>query len=133
MGVDFLLGVLTLGIGWLVWGIFQLKNSQTPAGRMFDLQLVNSRTGNAPRVRVLIVRLVTLFLGGLYLVAGAIWGYGVLIDVGSYWLHSRAIPAFMISLIAVDLIAKVFAGNRRGLDRILHLDLRSVPSSRGAS
>lgn len=125
LAVDFLLGVFTLGLGWLVWALFLLPRSQTPAGRMFQLRIVDVPTLDVPGLAKQLFRLVMVFLGGVYLVAGALWGYGLLVDIGPYWVNSRAIPAFVLGLIVIDMLALALPGRRRLIDRILGLGIRT--------
>lgn len=120
---DFALGVATLGVGWLVWAGLLVSRGQSPAGRMFHLSFVDDGTGRQPSNTKLIVRLCVLFVFGLYLVAGALWGYGLLIDVGGYWVHSRVIPSVVLLLIFSDLVALGCKGRRRLLDRVLRIEV----------
>lgn len=119
--VDFLIGIALLGVGWLVWAGLLVSRGQTPAGRIFSLSFVDNRTGRQPSTAKLIVRLCVVFAFGVYLVAGALWGYGLLIDVGGYWVHSRAIPSVMLVLVASDLFALTFSKRQRLLDRVLRI------------
>ena len=40
-----LLFVLTLGIGWIVWSVFEARQSRTPGMRLTREQIVHVRTG----------------------------------------------------------------------------------------
>jgi hypothetical protein len=65
--------------------------------------------------------MLTVFAFGLYVACGAVWGYGLLIDVGGYWLHSQAIPSVILGLIFLDLMFLTLPGHRRGIDWIFKL------------
>ena len=123
--LDFLLGVLTLGLGWLVWALVIFARRQSPAGQLLGLTFVDHRSEGIPRSVTYSVRLFAVFAFSVYLVAGAVWGYGLLIDVGGYWLNSQAIPFVILTILIVDLVLLAFPGRRRGIDRLLKLSIRS--------
>ena len=131
--LDFLLGILTLGLGWLVWALVLYTRRQSPAGQILGVVVVDHRTGGAARGLTYGFRLFLVFAFSLYLVAGAVWGYGVLIDVGGYWLHSQAIPFAMLAILFVDLALLALPGHRRGVDRLLGLELRLSAENRARS
>jgi hypothetical protein len=122
--LDFLLGVLTLGLGWLVWALVIFARRQSPAGQILGVVVIDHLTGGPARGLTYGFRLILVFAFSLYLAAGAVWGYGLLIDVGGYWLHSQAIPFAMLGILFVDLALLALPGHRRGVDRLLGLRIR---------
>jgi len=126
--VDVVLGIVTVGVGWLIWAGLVLRRSQTPAGSLFRFTLVDSVSGLPLGAWRMILRTTVSFLFGLYVVAGLLWGFGLLIDVGGYSLHSRLIPGLILTLLAFDLIALFFTGQRRGIDRLFRITPRASPS-----
>lgn len=125
--VDVVLGIVTVGVGWLIWAGLVLRRSQTPAGGLFRITLVDSVSGLPLNAWRMILRTAVSFLFGLYVVAGLLWGFGLLIDVGGYSLHSRLIPGLILALIAFDVIALFFPGQRRGIDRLFRITPRASP------
>jgi len=112
--VDVVLGIVTVGVGWLIWAGLVLRRSQTPAGSLFRFTLVDSVSGLPLGAWRMILRTTVSFLFGLYVVAGLLWGFGLLIDVGGYSLHSRLIPGLILTLLAFDLIACFFPASAVG-------------------
>lgn len=122
--LDFFLGILTLGLGWLVWAVVLFGRRQSPAGQILGVVVVDHGTEVSARGLTYGLRLFLVFSFSVYLVAGAVWGYGLLIDVGGYWLHSQAIPFAMLTILFIDLVLIAFPGHRRGVDRLLGLGVR---------
>lgn len=125
---DLVIGVFTLGVGWIVWAALQVSRRQSPAGRFFGLSLVSSATGDLASVGRAVIRLVWVTAFSVYLIAGALWGYGLLIDVGGYWLNSRAIPALVLGILAIDVALLAAPGHHRGIDRMLRTRVVITPS-----
>jgi len=123
--LDFLLGVLTLGLGWLVWALVIFNRRQSPAGQILGVTVVDNDTGGPARGLTYGFRLFLVFAFSLYFVGGAVWGYGLLIDVGGYWLNSQVIPFAMLTILFIDLALLALRGHRRGLDRLFGLGIRS--------
>ena len=128
--VDFFLGALTLGVGWLVWALVIFSRRQSPGGQLLGLTVVDHRTGGIPPSMAYGVRLFAVFAFSVYLVAGAVWGYGLLIDVGGYWLNSQVIPFVILAILTLDLALLAVPGHRRGIDRLLALSISSSPGVR---
>ncbi len=72
--LELLLYIVTLGIGWLIWGAIVANDGQTPAKRLLKQRAVNSRTGQPASFAEM------LFLRGL--VAGWVSGFAVLFTLG---------------------------------------------------
>lgn len=64
-------------------------------------------------------RTVMSFLELAYMVAGFIWGFSVIIDVGSNWVNTFLIPGLIIGLVAIDFLWLLTPSRTRLLDRIL--------------
>ena len=114
MFVDVALAVLTGGLGWLVWTLFLAQRGQTPAKKLRDHVVVRSTTAQVVGVGRFLARELIISVQFLYLVVGALWGFGLILDVGGYWINSWIIPLFIITVILVDL-AWIFTPSRRRL------------------
>jgi len=119
MLIDIGLALLTGGVGWIIWTIFLAKYGQTPAKRLRDKVVITSRTGQiAKGPRFFARELITVAIF-FYLIAGFIWGFGVLIDVGGFWINTFAIPLFLGLVIVVDVMWLFLPARRRLIDVIL--------------
>lgn len=68
--VDLLLFLLTLGIGWIVWSVFEARSSRTPGMRLLGERVVDVRSGETVgggrmAVRQLLGIALALLLGAL--------------------------------------------------------------------
>lgn len=54
--LDGLLMVITLGIGWLIWSVFLLNQSTSPAKKMLGLQIVDINTGVPATIQQMLLR-----------------------------------------------------------------------------
>ena len=75
--LDFLLVIVTLFIGWLIWSIVIWKNGQSPAKSILKMRVVKMATGEkATRgtmaLRELVAKLVLSIFGIVYAIA-ALW------------------------------------------------------------
>jgi uncharacterized RDD family membrane protein YckC len=123
IALDVVLAVLTAGIGWLIWTIILAKTGQTPAKRLRDKVVVYSRTGTTARpLRFFTRELITTGMF-LYLVAGLIWGYGVIIDIGGFWVNTFIIPIVIFLVIVTDIAWLFLPARRRLIDVILRTNV----------
>ncbi len=140
IGVDVALAVLTGGIGWLVWTALLAKKGQTPAKKLRDHVVINSKTARVVGTGRFFARELIVASMFAYLVAGGIWGYGLIIDVGGYWINSWVIPIVIAVVIAVDIAWMFMPARRRLIDVILSTNIvhgegysyQSPPVSMGA-
>ena len=65
--LDFVLLLVTLVIGWMIWGLFTAANGQTPAKKLMGMQCVNVTTGQTLSWPTFV-----LVRGGIGLVGGLI-------------------------------------------------------------
>lgn len=119
MGVDVALAVLTGGIGWLVWTALLAKKGQTPAKKLRDHVVINSQTARVVSTGRFFARELIVASMFMYLVVGAIWGYGLIIDIGGYWINSFVIPLVIAMVIAVDIAWMFMPARRRLIDVVL--------------
>lgn len=119
MAADVALAVLTGGLGWLVWTAFLAKKGQTPAKKLRDHVVINSKTARVVGTGRFIARELIVAAMFLYLVVGAIWGYGLIIDVGGYWINSWVIPIVLTLVIVTDVAWMFMPARRRLVDVIL--------------
>lgn len=54
--LDGILCVITLGIGWLIWSVFLLNQSTSPAKKMLGLQIVDVNTGVPAPIQQMLMR-----------------------------------------------------------------------------
>ena len=54
--LDFLLMIVTLGIGWLIWAVVLLKDSTSPAKKMMGLVIVDVNTGAPATMTQMVLR-----------------------------------------------------------------------------
>ncbi|WP_305784007.1 RDD family protein [Symbioplanes lichenis] len=66
--LDFLLVVLTLGIGWMIWSLVTWQQGQSPAKSMLGLTVVDAATGRPYGMGQMFVR--------EFLVRGLLFGAG---------------------------------------------------------
>ena len=123
MGMDLALAVLTGGLGWLLWTAFLAKKGQTPAKKLRDHVVINSKTARVVGAGRLIARELIIAAMFLYLVVGGIWGYGPIIDVGGYWINSWVIPSVVVVAIAIDITWMFMPAHRRLVDVILSTNI----------
>lgn len=105
---------VTLGIGGLIWSWVVAFSGQTPAGKLRDELMVNVRSGKRAPAWKLIIRQTLLFAALAWLILGAIIGYGVLVDVGGYWIATLVIPLVLAAVMVLD-VALIFTPMRRRL------------------
>ena len=118
-GLDAVVWALTAGLGWLIWSLIVAKRRQTPAKIVRHHWVINPASGSGASLIRYITRTIISFLELSYVVAGIIWGYGVIIDIGGYWFNSFILPAIILSLIAADFLWILLPGQTRLLDRLL--------------
>jgi uncharacterized RDD family membrane protein YckC len=99
--LDWLLSIITLGVGWLIWAAITAGEAQTPAKKLMKMQVVDSRTG-APMTWGSYV-----FLRGL--VGGAVQGIAGTVTLGILYLmplwdgRNQSVAAKVSSSIVVDI------------------------------
>ena len=54
-----------------------------------------------------------------YVVAGFFWGYGVILDIGGFWINTFVIPIALGLVIALDILWIFLPSRRRLIDVIL--------------
>ena len=54
--LDGILMIVTLGIGWLVWSVYLLNQSTSPAKKMLGLQIVDVNTGVPATLQQMLLR-----------------------------------------------------------------------------
>jgi len=116
---DLFLAVITAGVGWVVWTAILAKKAQTPAKRLRDHVVIRSRTGQVAGVGRFLSREIITIAMFAYIAIGALWGFGLIIDVGGYWINSWVIPGVILGAIAVDLLWIFLPPRRRLIDVIL--------------
>jgi uncharacterized RDD family membrane protein YckC len=141
MAADLALAVLTGGIGWLVWTAVLAKKGQTPAKKLRDHVVISSRTARVVGVGRFLAREIIVSAMFLYLVVGALWGFGLIIDVGGYWINSWVIPIVLCLAIVADIMWLFLPARRRLVDVILGTNVvhgegysyQSAPTTPGVS
>lgn len=108
--------VFTLGVGGLIWSMFLARLGQTPAGKIRDEVFVSIRTGKQASAWKLVVRQLLMFLSILYLVLGLVMGFGIVLDVGGYWIATRVIPGILLGLMIIDVLFIFSPFKRRLID-----------------
>lgn len=106
--------IFTLGIGGLIWSFVLALSGQTPASRIRDDVYVSVRTGRQASAWKLLLRQVMLFLSLAYILSGLVIGFGVLLDIGGYWIATRVIPGILIAIMVMDVVM-IFTPFRRRL------------------
>ena len=119
IALDLGIWLLTAGLGWLVWTLIVAKRRQSPAKILLHHKVVNPSTGYPSTITKYLVRTGVTFIELFYLVAGMIWGFGVLVDVGGYWVNTFILPIFFVAVIAADFLWLILPGQTRLLDRAL--------------
>ena len=114
LAYEVVLMTVTLGIGGLIWSWVVAFSGQTPAGKLRDELMVNVRSGKRAPAWKLIIRQTLLFAALAWLILGAIIGYGVLVDVGGYWIATLVIPLVLAAVMVLD-VALIFTPMRRRL------------------
>ena len=122
--VEFALMVFTLGVGGLIWSLFLVRFGQTPAGKIRDEVFVSIRNGKQASAWKLILRQLLMFLSIVYLVLGLVMGFGIVLDVGGYWIATRVIPGTLLGLMIIDVLFIFTPFKRRLIDWAL--GIRSV-------
>jgi len=139
--IDVVLAAVTAGIGWLVWTAVLFTKRQTPAGRLRDKVIVDARTARLASPGKYVARQVVLVLMFAYVVAGFFWGFGVILDIGGFWINTFVIPVTISAVITADILWIFLPPRRRLIDLILRTDvvegqgisyLDNSPVSRGA-
>jgi len=121
LAYEIVLMVITLGIGGLIWSWVAAFSGQTPASKFRDEVLVNVRSSQLAAPWRIIVRQTLLFASIVYVVLGAIVGFGILIDVGGYWIATAVIPAVLLSLMLLDVLLIFSPLRRRLIDWVLFI------------
>lgn len=138
--VDGALGAVTAGIGWLIWTAVLFPKRQTPAGRLRDMVVVDSRTARLASALKYAARQIVLALMYVYMVSGFFWGFGLVLDIGGFWINTFVIPVALSGLVAIDILWVFLPSRRRLIDVILHTNvvegqgisfLESAPTNRG--
>lgn len=113
------LQAVTLGIGWLVWNFFTVRNGQTPAKKLLKLQVINpnSRTplsgGQMLRRQLYIFAIYNVWW--IYLIVLGIFAqYNVVSGLQRFILATALIVNFI--LVIVDFIWLLTDDNRRLID-----------------
>jgi hypothetical protein len=114
LAYEVFLMIVTLGIGGLIWSWVAAFSCQTPAGKLRDEVIVNVRTGRPAPAWKLLVRQTLLFAAVTWVVLGTVIGFGLVLDVGGYWVATLVIPSLIATVLALD-IALIFAPMRRRL------------------
>lgn len=114
MAADLAIAVLTGGVGWIVWTALLAKKGQTPAKKLRDHVVIGSQTAQVAGVGRFSARESLVSLMFLYVVVGAVGGFGLILDVGGYWINTWVIPITALALISLD-IAWIFTPSRRRL------------------
>jgi hypothetical protein len=139
--IDVVLAAVTAGIGWLVWTAVLFTKRQTPAGRLRDKVIVDAGTARLASPGKYVARQVVLVLMFAYVVAGFFWGFGVILDIGGFWINTFVIPVTISAVITADILWIFLPPRRRLIDLILRTDvvegqgisyLDNSPVSRGA-
>ena len=121
--IDVALASVTAGIGWLVWTAFLFPKRQTPAGRLRDTVVVDSKTARLASPVKYLARQGVCVLMFVYLVAGFFWGFGVVLDIGGFWINTFVIPISLSLLIALDISWVFLPSRRRLIDVILRTNV----------
>lgn len=121
--IDVVLAAVTAGIGWLVWTAVLFTKRQTPAGRLRDKVVVDARTARLASPGKYVARQVVLALMFAYLVAGFFWGFGVVLDIGGFWINTFVIPIALSVVIVVDILWVFLPPRRRLIDVILRTNV----------
>ena len=121
--IDVALAAVTAGLGLILWTTFLFRNRQTPSGRLRDKVIVDSRTARLVSPGKYVAREAVTIGMFVYLVSGFFWGFGVVIDVGGFWINSFVIPIFFSFLIAVDVLWVFLPPKRRLIDVILRINV----------
>jgi hypothetical protein len=121
--IDVVLAAVTAGIGWLVWTAVLFSKRQTPAGRLRDKVIVDSKTARLASPGKYVARQVVVVLMFTYLVAGFFWGFGVVLDIGGFWVNTFVIPITLSLVIAVDILWVFLPPRRRLIDVILRTNV----------
>lgn len=108
--------VLTLGLGGLIWSLFLVRSGQTPAGKVRDEVFVSIKSGRQAPAWKLILRQLLMFLSISYLVLGLVMGFGIVLDVGGYWIATRVIPGILLGLMVIDVLFIFSPFKRRLID-----------------
>lgn len=117
--IDLVLASVTAGVGWLIWTAVLFPKRQTPGARLRDKVLVDSRTARLAAPWKYAIRLLVVVLMYSYLVAGFFWGYGVILDIGGFWINTFVIPIALGLVIALDILWVFLPSRRRLIDVIL--------------
>ena len=118
MMIDIGLALLTGGVGWIIWTAFLSKYGQTPAKRLRDKVVIHSRTGRiANGWRFFGREMVIVAMFG-YVLAGFIWGFGLILDIGGFWINTFVIPIFLGLVILIDALWLALPAKRRLVDVI---------------
>jgi hypothetical protein len=123
VSIDVVLAAVTAGIGWLVWTAVLFSKRQTPAGRLRDKVIVDSKTARLASPGKYVARQAVVVLMFAYLVAGLFWGFGVVLDIGGFWINSFVIPIILSLVIAVDILWVFLPPRRRLIDVILRTNV----------
>lgn len=54
--LDSLLFLVTLGIGWIIWSVFLLKQSTSPAKKMLGMTVIDAASGAPASLRQMVLR-----------------------------------------------------------------------------
>lgn len=117
--IDVVLAAVTAGIGWLIWTAALFAKRQTPAGRLRDKVVVDARTARLASPGKYVARHVVSVLMFAYVVAGIFWGFGVVLDIGGFWINTFVIPITLSLVIAADILWVFLPPRRRLIDVIL--------------
>lgn len=100
--LEFVLFVVTLGIGWYIWLIFTAQTAQTPAKRLLSVYILDANTrtpvstGRVWVREVLVKQLLVGFLSALIGVAGLINSSWVLFDRNRQALHDKVAGTIVV-------------------------------------
>jgi uncharacterized RDD family membrane protein YckC len=90
--LDIGLGVLTLGIGWLIWSFIVWPEGQTPAKKILKLRTINAVTHQPASwghmaIRELLIPLTVAIASGV--TGGLAWAAWITIEICFYFLKGK--------------------------------------------
>lgn len=125
MAFDVFLALITAGVGWFVWTLILLGDSQTPAKRLRDHVVVDSRTARPASKLRFLSRELLIAIEFVYVAVGVVWGFGIILDIGGYWFNSWILPGFILSAVITDIAWLFLPARRRLVDVILRTNVVS--------